>query len=87
MKAGDEIIVGGKTYVAADMQLLQTVMGFDKRKVGLVCAYCTDACKIERGDCIRNQYRKETSKVLILCTEEKPRVYFFLKPEVDHESG
>ena len=90
MKPGDEIVVDGKTYVAAEAKNIELLFGFRINETGWgrMCNYCTDACKIERGGCIRFLYRKQTKdQSLSPCSTDDPRVYFFLKPEVDHETG
>ena len=90
MKAGDEITVNGKTYVAADMELLAKLMGikFPRDPVSVVfCGYCMTACKATR--CVRVSYREENKlkySQMPPCDCVLSPFYFFLKPEADDES-
>ena len=85
MKAGDEVIVKGKVYVAGDAEYLSLLLGLRTDRVNwkAVCQYCMDACQSSRN-CIATISRR-TGSGPIRCVINK--TYFFLKPEPQPITG
>ena len=87
MKPGDEIVFSGATYVAGDARLLRVFLGFDPDDSvwSIVCDYCKQACKLRI--CLATLYDDEAGKRCAICGCDDDPIYFFRKPEVDHEAG
>ena len=81
MKAGDEITVNGKVYIAGDARLLRILLGFapDAQVWKVVCDYCKQACKLDR--CLATLYDEEVGRLVAACGYYDNPNYFFLKPE------
>lgn len=77
MRAGDEVIFGGKTYVAADAKLIQAMFNLSANWMQ-VCGYCKKVCQSDV--CISLLRRRfDHADNPLFCSTYK--THFFLKPQ------